>query len=44
MRSTVFFIFIAAFLSGCASIPEERKSPCACDWQPINAEVQKAVS
>lgn len=32
------------FLASCATVPVERKSPCACDWQPINQQTENVIS
>ena len=43
-KASLVFLFFVLGLSACATVPVERKSPCACDWQPINQNTEKAVS
>ncbi len=40
----IFLLGVALILASCASIPVERTSPCACDWQPINQQTEKVLS
>jgi uncharacterized protein YceK len=38
-RRTLLALCAAALLGGCASY-QDRTSPCACDWRPINAAAE----
>lgn len=37
----IFVIATLALLSGCASIPTEYTSPCACDYKPLNQQIEE---
>lgn len=39
-KLTLVLVTLAA-LSGCASIPTEYTSPCACDYKPLNKQIQE---
>ena len=40
MRKRLTFVLATlALLSGCASIPTEYTSPCACDYKPLNQQI-----
>jgi len=36
-----FVIATLALLSGCASIPTEYTSPCACNYKSINQQIEE---
>lgn len=38
MMPKLVLVLALAMLGGCATYTD-RTSPCACDWQPINAQV-----
>ena len=40
-KKLALILFALAALGGCASIPTEYKSPCACDFKPINEQIEK---
>jgi starvation-inducible outer membrane lipoprotein len=37
-KTILLLVAIALGLSGCAGMPTEYKSPCACDYRPLNTE------
>ena len=39
MKRIAVLLAVAAGLSGCASMPTEYKSPCACNYEPINVGI-----
>lgn len=46
-KKLALILISLAVLGGCASIPTEFKSPCACDFKPINEQIEdegKAVT
>lgn len=40
-KKLALFIFSLAVLTGCATIPTEYTSPCACDYKPINEQIKE---
>lgn len=40
IKKFVTLAFILA-LGGCASIPTEYTSPCACDYKPLNQQIEE---
>ena len=35
------FLLLLASLSACASLPTEYTSPCACDYKPLNQQIEE---
>ena len=35
------FFLVVASLAGCASLPTEYTSPCACDYKPLNQQIEE---
>jgi len=40
-KKLALILISLAVLGGCASIPTEFKSPCACDYRPINEQIEE---
>lgn len=40
-KKLALLLLPVAILTGCASIPTEYKSPCACDYKPLNKQVEE---
>lgn len=40
-KKLIGLTFVASILAGCASIPTEYTSPCACDYKPLNQQIEE---
>lgn len=40
MTKALSILTLVLTLAGCASIPTEYKSPCACDYKPLNQQIE----